>query len=86
LTNDGVIEYVLRLCLQVPSGKVLVDVPRGMSPGQTFVLDLQQAPKQLAAGARQQALVQQLPKARKVTIFFFLIFFSDQVNNRGSSS
>lgn len=52
---------------QVPSGNVLVDVPKGMKPGQTFVLDLKQAPTELAAGARQQALVQQLPKARKVS-------------------
>jgi len=53
-----------KLGVQVPSGNILVDVPSGMKPGETFVLDLKQEPK-LAAGARQQTLVQKLPQARK---------------------
>jgi hypothetical protein len=54
-------------CVQVPSGNILVSVPSGMKPGETFVLDMKQEPK-LAAGARQQTLVQKLPKARKVGV------------------
>jgi len=53
-----------KLGVKVPTGNILVDVPKGMKAGQTFVLDLKQAPK-LAVGARQQKLVQKLPKARK---------------------
>jgi hypothetical protein len=41
-----------------------VDVPKGMTVGQTFVLDLKKSPP--PAGARQQTLVQKLPSARKV--------------------
>jgi len=50
-------------CAQVPSGNILVHVPKGMTAGQTFVLDLKNSPP---AGARQQTLVQKLPSARKV--------------------
>lgn len=49
-----------------------MDVPKGMKAGQTFVLDLKQAPK-LAVGARQQKLVQKLPKARKVDVSFLTL-------------
>ena len=52
---------------QLPTGSILVQVPKGMKPGETFVLDVKKGKVHDTLGARQQALVQQLPKSRKVS-------------------
>jgi hypothetical protein len=52
---------------QLPTGSILVQVPKGMKPGEAFVLDVKKGKVHDTLGARQQALVQQLPKSRKVS-------------------
>ena len=52
---------------QLPTGSILVQVPKGMKPGEAFVLDVKKRKVHDTLGARQQALVQQLPKSRKVS-------------------